>query len=524
MNRNVPKYLVPAVFAATALLIVGLFFFPVPFFDASTEQKGKQTKVITPQTPLQGSVPVADSAAESMAYEDATVSKIALNEGETAVYVLTQDLDGDPQDEQIIAFKSNGDTDEAVKLAYIDFSETEGAYRKVWEATTPLTKPRTLSLFVKDLLGDRSICVVVSGMNAAGEQTLSAYHKSGSLVAGSGPGAVTAPGEPFRKIIELSIDGSIAIQESDRSQAYEMGLAGGKSFTISSYGRDYESANILDQIETTYAYDPLSGRYERSGTARIAGIQIEQRKVKELLDGTPAKFESFIEGLWYYISPDGTESTRQFIYFDPGKREIIFYSEDTQEVYLWQNSSATRYGIYISSQNISVTTLRRLIDIELESIDGIRLKIFEDVKLKIGVSGRWDGSYRKGQEKNREPSKKSPLAPWIEADYEGARGKISFKNDGTFAMGGQEAGKTGRYAFFRLEELEMLELRFPPSGDAAGPNSRETYRVERTTSSAGERITLTKVRIGVDGLDDLHEGSLSLLPVNRGETPQTPRP
>jgi len=520
MNRNVHKYLVPAVFAGTALLVGVLFFFPVPFFDVLPEQQGKQTKVVTPQTPLQGLASTGDSAAESMAYEDATVSKIALNEGETAVYVLTQDLDGDPQDEQIIAFKSNGDADEAVKLAYIDFSETEGAYRKVWEATTPLTKPRTLSLFVKDLVGDRSICVVVSGMNDAGEQTLSAYHKTGSIAPRSG----TDTAEPFRKIIELSIDGSIAIQESDRSQAYELGLTGGKSFTISSYGRDYESANILDQIETSYAYDPLSGRYERSGTARIAGIQIEQRKVKELLDGTPAKFESFIEGLWYYISPDGTESPRQYLYFDPEKREIIFYSDDTQEVYLWQNSSATRYGIYITSQNISVTTLRRLIDIELESIDGIRLKIFEDVKLKIGVSGRWDGSYRKGQEKNREPAKKQALAPWIEADYEGAQGKISFKNDGTFAMGGLETGKSGRYAFFRLDELEMLELRSPGAGDAAAKNSRETYRVERTATGAGEQITLTKVRIGVDGLDDLHEGSLSLFLVKKGETPQIPRP
>jgi hypothetical protein len=88
-------------------------------------------------------------------------------------------------------------------------------------------------------------------------------------------------------------------------------------------------------------------------------------------------------------------SNDQYIYFDTAGRELIFYDKSTQQVYTWLSSTSTRYGLYISSQNISVATLRRVMDIELESIDSIRVKVFEDVRMKIGLNAPWDGSYRK---------------------------------------------------------------------------------------------------------------------------------
>lgn len=496
MNRTFFSYAVPAVFIAVGAAAAWLFFNP-DMRKSAPAANAKQTRLVMPQNSAAPQGAVAEGTAERMAYEDIAVSKVALEDGELLAAVITQDFDGDPQDEQIIAYRRAAESEGPIHISYVDFDEISGGYRRVWSAATATTKPRTLGLYAKDLVGDRSVCVVVTGLNDAGEQTLTAFRKVQSA---------PDPQRTFEKIAELRVDGSIVIQESERSQAYQLGLASDKSFTISTYGRDYESANILDQIEVSYAYDAVGGRYERFGTARIPGTQMEQRRVRDLLDGTPGKFESFLEGLWYYAGPDTAQGEKRYLFFDPRKREIIFYFDDTQEVFLWQNSNATRYGIYISSQNISVTTLRRLIDIELESVDGVRIKMFEDVKLKIGVTGRWDGSYRKASATEGRPAgQERSTDAWIDETYEGQLGRVKFRSDGSYETAAGDGVRRGRYAFFRMDNLELLEFR-PQDAIAS---AREVYAVERPAGPEGDMV-LTKVRLGLRGLESLHEGALRL--------------
>jgi hypothetical protein len=347
---------------------------------------------------------------------------------------------------------------------------------------------------VKDRIGDRSSCVVAAGLNGSGEQTMTVFRKRPSRDA-----------EPFDKIAELRIDGSTAVLEKERSQAYHLGQASGESFPIATYGRDFESSNLLDQIETIYAFDPVTGRYERTGTARVPGTQIEQRRVRELLDGTPDKFERFLDGLWYF-APEGA-GERQFLLFDPLRRELVFYADDTQEVFAWQNSSATRYGLYLTTQNISIATLRRLVDIELESVDAIRVKVFEDVKLKIGIGGRWDGTYRKVTVDTKAASGTRTTKTRADTEYEGVEGRLRFRADGSYELRTDDDAMTGNYAFFVIDDIELLELR--PSG--LGSAARTTYRVSRTTRpgpSAVEEMSLRKVRLGIRGLEEMHEGDL----------------
>jgi hypothetical protein len=287
-----------------------------------------------------------------------------------------------------------------------------------------------------------------------------------------------------------------------------MGLTNGQSYTIAAYGRDYESSNILDQVEITYSYNTTNGLYEQTSLARLPGSQVEQRRVRELLNGAPGEFESFITGLWYYVSPQGTLDSRQYIYVDPGSRELIFYGEEIQQVFIWQNSSPTRYGLYVSSQNISVTTLRRFLDIELESLESIRVKVFEDVRLKIGVSAPWDGSYRKAGNVETALPEKGGVLPHLDAVYDGSIGRIAFSADGNYTLSpGGAAQQRGKYAFFMLDSQELLELR-PQNG-----TSHETYRVEHgdnREAGAYESLTLVRIRLGTGGIQELHEATISL--------------
>jgi hypothetical protein len=483
---------VPLFFVITLGVIVYFLLNQRQFSNQASQTR--QARVITPQTNTFKTDTVEESAAERMAYEDINMPKVALASDEQVVAVITQNLDADPQDEQIIAYRKNSDASQPITLAYIDFDETTGLYKKVWEAASLATKPRTVRLLIKDLLGNRSNCIIIEGLNDSGEQTLTAF-------------LLPSSSYDIKKIAELKVDGTIVITETDRSQAYQLGIASGTAYTISTFGRDLESSNLLDQIEIKYAYNSGSGVYERIGTARIAGSQLEQRQIRELLDGTAGKFEQFLNGLWYYTG--STEDAKRYIYFDPVKREIIFYEDNTQEIYQWQNSSPTRYGIYISSQNLSVTTLRRLIDISLESRDSITIRIFEDVQLKIGITGHWDGTYQKVTQTAGESTETKPVNAWISARYEGTNGSLIFDSNGNFEKTSQGKSLKGNYSFFLQNGIELLELRYPETN---GSVNREVYKVVRRQLSKGsipqQVMELTKVRLGVKGIENINEGTI----------------
>jgi hypothetical protein len=394
--------------------------------------------------------------------------------------------------------------DSPIFITYIDFDEEAGGYRRIWNAPTAVTRVGTASVYTQDLIGDRSFCILISGMDNAENQTLTIFR-------GLKPEAPTRETVSFIKIAELRTDGSIQVQEVERTQAYQMGLARGESFTLAAYGRDLTSTNILDQVERIYGYNSVSGVYEQRRVNRIPGSQIEQRRVQELLSGGREGFEQFITGLWYYVSPQGTLDNRQYIYFDPGSREIIFYSEEIQQVFSWQNSSATRRGLYVSSQNISVTTLRRFLDIELESMDSIRVKVFEDVRLKIYVTAPWDGSYRKAASAGAVSGTEPGVLPYVDASYDGSIGRLVFLANGTYELySGGAMQKWGQYAFFMLDNQEMLELRPRNSSGLL----HETYRVDRSETGNGPLI-ITRIRLGTRGVQELHEAAISLVQVSR---------
>ena len=220
---------------------------------------------------------------------------------------------------------------------------------------------------------------------------------------------------------------------------------------------------------------------------------------------------------------------RQFIYFDPLNREIIFYEDEIQQVFNWSNSSLTRLGIFISCTNISVSTLRRTIDIELESLNSLRIKVVEDVRLRIGVSGAWDGSYRKAGTPENRAEVISRHAPYIDAVYNSPMGRITFYPDGNFRIISSTASRQGRYAFFHLDNFLMLELRDTETRTSeirVETGLRETYLIESLVNDAPEPgqnsandpagnnpyriMVLSRVLLGARGIQRMHEGNITL--------------
>jgi hypothetical protein len=477
------------------LLLTAAFFVfrPLPLFFPQKNRETRQTRIIIPRETGNDS---GDLSAEFMSYEESVRTRVSMGEGEVVVAVLTQDFNGDAREEQIVAFRNLLEIESPIYITYIDYDKDAGAYRRLWNAPSAATRPGTISLYTQDLVGDRGMCVILTGMNGLGEHTMTIFR---------GPGSGDSQDQPFAKIAELRIDGSISILKTDRPQAYRLGIAQGQSFRIAAYGRDYESNNILDQVETSYEFNPANGLYEQTRTTRIPGSQIEQRRLRELLSGAPGVFEEFINDLWYYISPEGTLDSQQYIYFDPPGGELIFFGDEVQQIFTWQNSTPTRYGLYIATQNISVSTLRRFLDIELVSPDSIRVRVREDVRLKIDVGNSWDGTYRRaGTVKKTESDERSRIKPYIDAIYDSSMGKIEFFSSGMYELSAGGEIRKGRYAFFRVNEEELLEMREENSGG----ETREIFRIE---GGAGQdTITLFRIRLGAMGIQDLREGTISL--------------
>ena len=490
------------IFVLLAAGIIAAAFWPFgagwPFGEKKT-QKQYRTRVIIPSA-ADAFNPNSESPENAAAHEDSYSLKAPLGDGEQAISLLNIDFDNDAIEEQVVAFRNSNNAESTIALTLFNYDERSKTYQRLWNIPAEVTMPGTVSLYTQDLLGDRSVCIIITGMNGQGEQTMTVIRKD--------------PQEdkilPFAAIARIRISGSITVQELERPMVYHQGIARGQPFVITARGQDTESDNMLDRIEISYTFNPPRKIYEQSKRTRIRGSQIEERHLREILTGEPKAFEEFINDLWYHISPEGAVDREQYLYFDPVKREIVFFDNEIQQVFTWQRSNPTRYGLYISSQNISVTTLRRFLDIEMESLDRIRIRVSEDVRLRIDVNTSWDGSYHRAGSVMRASPKEKPFSPYTDAVYDSSLGRLRFSLNGEYELSSSGSLTKGRYAFFRAGSHELLELR-PEQNSAQQGENRLIYRLAGMDQTGGsESLSLSRVRLGAAGIHDLHETPIIL--------------
>jgi len=228
MNRHNFKILTILVFTLTALGIGTLIFLPHLFFSGESEIN--QTRVVIPQNVGSGGNP--SGLQENQNLEEGSAARVTFDEGVAVISIIARDFDQDSEEEQIIAYRNVQEIDTPIYLTYADETAPGSGYQRVWTAPTAATRASTLILYSEDLIGDGGICVLASGMNGAGEQTLTVFRKV--LTGANAAEAETA--EPFTKIAEFIIEGSIAVQEVRGTADYQ---AAAQSLTIFTFGRDF---------------------------------------------------------------------------------------------------------------------------------------------------------------------------------------------------------------------------------------------------------------------------------------------
>ena len=125
---------------------------------------------------------------------------------------------------------------------------------------------------------------------------------------------------------DFEADGTIFIQQTPRSENYELNHAKGEPFPVWVYTSEQKTSGAdaakLDQIQTMYEWDESEGMYVAVKTLRVAGNTLAQKELARIQDGTVATFGNFLDGLWYKIENSGVSI--RYISFDYPNSEIIF--------------------------------------------------------------------------------------------------------------------------------------------------------------------------------------------------------
>ncbi len=434
-----------------------------------------------------------------------TASEIPTAPNEILLDVYSFNLDSDLEDEQVLVVRRTDDPSGLLRIIVADYLAGNRAWVRAWEGSTAITKAQTLQVLVKDVVGDHIPNIITVGMNDRGEQAVSIFWRTPPLRENRSPLS-------YSKICEVAGD-SVTIEETERPESYKLGQTNAETWPVTVYHRDPESENYLDQIRETWVWNFTRKTYEQVLTERIPGAQIERQLVTRILDGTVETFQRYLEGIWYKASSDPRAPGAQFVIFDPRENTLSFFRDNVMEPYQWEDSHATRYGIFIGSRSSAVKTLRRLIDVELTGHETVSIRIFQDIRLKADVTEQWNGSYKKmNPEMASSFRKETPLSQGTSAPLAGKfRGldgsTLSFEAP-RFTLYRDGRTETGGFSVFTLKDAEILDMKHLTETGIVG--KRVTYRLDRSQRKENgetvEILNLTPVRVAIDGIEFM-EGS-----------------
>lgn len=371
------------------LIVAGVLAFF--YFNQGQEQEEKEektdtstySKIVVPNSPESWDEETESDAEEQI--ESAFISHIQLLPGETLLQTydaaLANHRKEDQMDDQISAVKKNGHNNIFLLIGIYD--KNTNSYIRSAEIETEITKFSTFSLSLIDLTGTHVNSIVYTGFSDDNKTILCAYQPSEE----NGIFSIS-------RIAWLSTEGTYTIQELQRSDAYQHGTATGESYQIWEYSPE-PGSNSLDQIQSTYSWNPIIKSYEKISSRKITGKQINSQELAKILDGTTATFSNFLNGVWYKTTKD--EDGQRYIYFNPEDKEVICFMDETQEVYSWNSDWMRRYGLSMTTKNTSTSAVSRQIDTTLVATNEIKIAVTDDLRMEIPKELRslWDGNYRK---------------------------------------------------------------------------------------------------------------------------------
>lgn len=494
------------VFAVLAASL--LVFFAVNHFVSGRNDKNVLPQVITPLS--SGDSDSFLNEENSLSDGTSQTSFVPLFPTETLMSTLSIDFDGDAFDDQIVVVRKSG-SPYLFLIVGLYNSETN-SYERSAEISTEISKIRTFSYNGIDMVGNHRMTLVYQGIKNDGDQVLNMYNcrrRRGNVEISS--------------IGSFSSDGTIFIQRAERSDAYELSQSQGRSYTVWVYSsdRNEEHNSALDgitQIQTEYSWNPESQAYVQTNQIRVTGNRLAARELSRIQNGNLETFVHFLNGLWYKTSNDSANP--YYIYFDYDSKEIILLSDDTEGVYVWEDSSLRRSGIYISTVNSIISSMKRRFDIMLTDVNEVYIHVRDDVgNMPVKESNQWDGTYKKMSFQNVfGDTKEIPVS----AEYENVlvssktwiddeRNVFTFEDNG-YRLQTQSGEEQGIFAVQTVGDFSVIQFRCKEgetvlqnayvmsfrTEEITVPAARRNQRPRTETRIHKDEIILSPVRIAPD--------------------------
>lgn len=439
----------------------------------------------------------ADQAAAGDSGPGRLTAAIELGADETLLDIYLMNLDFDEEDEQILIVRRANDPRGIIRIVVADYSHGSRRWTRVWEGETLATKVRTFQVSVDDLVGDHNVSIVCFGLNDASQQTMSVFWRE--------PAAGRLS---FVKVFETAAD-VISVETVARPDSYKLGQTNAESWPISVWRPDELGGSNMDQIRETWRWSFQDRSYVKAAQERIPGASIAKRLADAVLDGNPSTFEGWLDGIWYKESTDPLSPQALFLTFQPRDTSLLFSGQGVVEVYQWEASNATRFGIYISARNQVVRNVRRLLDIELAAADLIHVRVFQDLKVKADISGRWDGRYRRmsadtARAFRRPPSAAASASLDLDGLYVAADGTTLTLAGSSYSWTREDGLEQGGFSSFKLQGVDVLDLR-ALSADGQPSSARTSWivRLDSRSEDGGAPIRVLRLqpaRVRIDGV------------------------
>lgn len=380
----------------------------------------------------------------------ALASFIELNPDELLFSTLEFDFDDDGYEDQINIIKSSESP--FIKIIVALYKPKKSEYERACVIKTDVIQFKTFSCNNVDVIGDHRNALVYQGVDENDNFVLriyrGGYNSSGTF--------------ELKTIGDFNSNGSVFIQQNPRDSNYELSMQKAPSFPVWVYSSDKKDSSSdvpADQIQKMYDWNESLGKYTLVKTERVVAKTLVAKELSKILDGTVPSFSKFLDGLWYKTL--NTDEIR-YIFFDYTNSEIIFQFGDSEEIYSWLKSNLKKNGIYFSAVNKSIENLQRRFDISLVNANEISIRIQDDVRMLIGETNQWDGTYKKVTNRKLEKTKVNfDCIDSLKAieQWESPNGLTYRFFDNTYEVRGENVYDYGRYLKTEINGTALIQFR-----------------------------------------------------------------
>jgi len=267
------------------------------------------------------------------------------------IFIQGQDLDSDPELEQIIVTYDRNQPQSPMELLIIKNDVERELKYIAWRTRLNAVGKNSLFIQVLDIIGDHRQEIAVSGIDGNGWQTLEIFKRKTDQV----------PVLSFESIFSKAVNGLIEIQKMPRSEGYSEGLTEQISFPIIMEEVDSQSSGEnIDILRSSWFYRVQENTFVMSKIERITRKAMLNSGENDYSQLDLNQFLSKLNGLW--VKEDQRNISLDFRQLE--KRFVIGLGQ-TSEIYDWLNTQRPRSNV-INILGTNVLTLSKRIPLQTQ--------------------------------------------------------------------------------------------------------------------------------------------------------------